>query len=172
MLAICLTASSHAQEIPQLKLTPTGVAPIIVQADSLKANQLYAKALNWVQDTYKNPDKVLKSKIENESIRIDGYAQDAWFYKTFVGTMFYNIDYTIEISFKDGKYKFEYRIGQFYANGGQKALFDYSTFYKKDGTIRSVYSDAPASLEASMNALSQSFYNYVTGKTSAKNNDW
>lgn len=163
---------TNAQEIPQLKLTPSGVEAIVVQTDSLKANELYSKALNWVQTTYKNPDKVLKSKIENESIRIDGFAENAWMYKTFVMTMFYNMDYTVEISFKDGKYRFEYRIGQFYGDNGQRILFDYSTFYKKDGTIRSVYADAPPSLEKTMNELSQSFYNYVTGKTSAKKNDW
>ena len=69
--AIIAPFFSFAQEIPKLKLTPSGVEAIVVSVDSLKADYLYKKSINWVQETYKNPEKVLKAKIENEKIRID-----------------------------------------------------------------------------------------------------
>jgi len=53
-----------AQDIPKLKLTPTGVEAIVVNVDTLKADYLYKKAINWVQESYKNPDKVLRLRLK------------------------------------------------------------------------------------------------------------
>ena len=171
-IAILFCTFSYSQDIPKLKLTPNGVEPIIVITDSLKATDLYKKSLNWVQETYKNPENVLKAKIENEKIRIDGFAKNAWWYKSLGMKQDYNMEYSIEITFRDGKYKFEYLIGQFFIEGGQKVFYDYKTFYKKSGEIRSAYNDAVPSLEETMNNLSLSFYNYVTGRTKKNDDKW
>ena len=99
-VAILLSNLSIGQEIPQLKLTPNGVEPIVVEVDSVSSSEIYQKAQNWVQETYKNPEKVLKANIANEKIRIDGFATDAWWYKSLGVLNSYNMEYTIEISFK------------------------------------------------------------------------
>lgn len=172
LLAITLSSSvSISQTLPQLKLTPQGVEPIIVEVDSLKANEIYKKTLNWVQDTYKNPDQVLKGNIPNEKIRLSGFASNAWHMKSLGIRQSFDMEYTVEISFKDGKYKFEYKIGQFWVSGGAKALYDYTSFYKKTGEVRGAYSESVPSLESTMNNLSQSFYDYIIGLKNKKN-DW
>lgn len=171
-IATLFCTISFAQDFPKLKLTPNGVEPIIVNTDSLKATDLFKNALNWVQETYKNPEEVLKAKIENEKIRIDGFAQNAWWYKSLGMKQNYNMEYSVEISFKDGKYKFEYIIGQFFIDAGQKVLYDYKTFFKKTGEIRSAYADAVPSLEETMNNLSLNFHEYVTGKSKKKDDKW
>ncbi len=161
-----------AQDIPQLKLTPNGVEPIVVQVDSLTASEIYKKALNWVQETYKNPDKVLKANITDEKIRIDGFAKPAFLWKSLGFDQSMNMDYTVEISFKDGKYRLEYIIGQFYIDGGQRARYTYTSFYKANYEIKKSYVDAVPSLEQTMNNLSKSFYNYVVGSNSNVDKDW
>ena len=171
-IAILISSFSFAQDIPKLKLSPTGVEAIVVNVDTLKADYLYKKAINWVQESYKNPDKVLKYKIENEKIRIDGFATNAWWYKTLGMKMNYNMDYSIEVSFKDGKYRFEFIVGQFYTDGGQKFLANYTSFFKSSGEVKGVYSDAVPSLEETMNNLLLSFHNYINGLKSKKDSNW
>ena len=78
---------------------------------------MYNKTLNWVKETYKNPDAVLKMKIENEKIRIDAIATGLLKIR---GNSF-NLSYVIEISFKDNKYRFEII----------SLLYENSTDYKK-----------------------------------------
>src|SRR5690606_20603661 len=95
-LGILISTFSKAQEIPQLKLTPNGVEPIIVEIPEKSASEIYEKAKNWVQETYKNPDKVLKGNIINEKIRVDGFANNAWWYKTLGIKQSLNMEYTIE----------------------------------------------------------------------------
>ena len=103
-LAILFSISTYSQDLPKLKLNPNGVEPIVVITDSIKATELYKKTLNWVQETYKNPEKVLKAKIENEKIRIEGFTDNAWWYKYLGATQIFGMEYSLEISFKDGKY--------------------------------------------------------------------
>lgn len=169
LLVSCL---SFAQDVPKLKLTPTGVEAIVVNVDTLKADHLFKNAVNWVQETYKNPEKVLKAKIDNEKIRVDGFAKNAWWYKTLGLKMNYDMEYSIEVSFKDGKYRFEFIVGQFYTDGGQKFYANYSSFFKSSGEVKGVYSEAVPSLEETMDNLSLSFYNYVTGVKTKKDSNW
>ena len=173
ILAIFISNVLIGQEIPQLKLTRGGVEAIIVEVDGLSTSEIYNKAKSWVQETYKNPDKVLKADIANEKIRINGYANDAWWNKSLGIKSTMDMEYTVEISFKDGKYRFVYNVGQFYVSGAGKAYYSYSSFFKKkNGEVRKAYKDAVPSLEITMNDLSQSFFNYVSGKSSKKDNDW
>ena len=177
-MAIILTSitvqsqdSATTSGIPQLKLTPAGVEPVVVPVEGKTATELYQKTLNWVQLTWKNPDMVLKAKVENESVRIEAFAANAWSYKSLGIPMSYGMHYTVEIGFKDGKYRFEYRVGDFSADGA-KVLYDYKTFWKKDGTLRKAYAESPAQIDAEMNALNLSLYNYITGKSTTTKKDW
>ncbi|KKN36664.1 hypothetical protein LCGC14_0771310 [marine sediment metagenome] len=171
-LTVLFTNWTFGQGIDQLKLTPLGVEAIVVELDSSKASDIYKKSLVWLQETYKNPDEVLKANIENEKIRINGFANNAWSFKALGMEQFMDMEYSVEISFKDGKYRFDYTIGQFYTNAGTKALYTYSSFYKKNGEVRKMYQDAVPTLELTMNSLSQSFYNYASGITTEKDDDW
>ena len=172
LIAMTFTGIATAQTNEQFKLTREGVAPIVQEIEGKTAADLYNSAINWVQSTYKNPDKVLKAKIENESIRIDGYKSSAWYYTSIGIKNYYNMQYSINVSFKEGKYRMEYTIGDFTTNTGQKLTYSYPTFFKKDGTIRGTYDEAVPSLEASMNELANSLFNYLSGKTQSDNSDW
>ena len=55
LLTVSLSINIFAQGIPQLELKQTGVESIVVDVDGKNASELYNKALNWVQETYKNP---------------------------------------------------------------------------------------------------------------------
>jgi len=169
-LSILLSSFSIAQKIPQLELTTNGVEPIVVKVDDMNASKIYKKAKNWVKETYKNPDKVLKADITNKKIIISGYASNAWSYKTFISRNTFDMEYRIEISFKDGRYRFEFIPGQFYTGNGQKVLYDYESFFKRNGKVKKTYSEAPPTMEETMNDLSQSFFDYVSGKV--LEDDW
>ena len=63
---------AFSQDLPKLELNRDGVQPIVVNIDSFTVQTLYKKSLNWVQENNKNPKEVLKTDIENETIRIAG----------------------------------------------------------------------------------------------------
>lgn len=164
-LAVLLTSLNiDAQEIPKLQLTKAGIESIVVSAESIPANDLYSKALNWIQETYKNPSEVLKANIKDEKIRVSGYASDSWSIKSLGMKNYFDLSYLIEVSFKDGKYKFEYTITEL-SDNGKRFGYSYPVFFKKDGSTRKMYVGGVAEIDNQMNRLSKSFYDYVTGKT-------
>ena len=163
---------TFGQDLPQLKLSNNGVEPIVIESEGLSANELYSKSLNWVQETYKTPSKALKANILNQKIRVDGFVRNAWWYKSLGVSFSYDIEYTVEISFKDGRYRFEYIVGDSYTEDGVKVLFNNKTWFKKNGEIKKSFIPAVASLEETMNNLSQSFYSYVSGKSIEDDSDW
>lgn len=165
LLTFLFLSFAYSQDIPQLKLTKDGVAPIFVEVEEFHASIIYDKALMWVSENYLNPKDALKENIENTEITVEGFKRKAWWYKS-MGIKNYNhMFYTIEVIFNDGSYVFKYNVGDFFIEEGQSAQYDYRMFFKKDGSIRKQYEDAVASLELTMNNLQLSLYNSITGKS-------
>ena len=157
---------SYSQE--SLSIGGEGIVkPVVVEVENKTAEELYNKALNWVQETYSNPDAVLKAQILNEKIRVNGFMDNAW---TYNGLSF-DMSYNVEVSFKDGRYRLEFIITEFTDNGkavGHKKKH----LAKEDGSPKFGYKNSVITINESMNNIAQSFYNYVTGATESKSDDW
>lgn len=173
LILLSLAVLAYSQDIPKLKLTREGIEPIIVEVDSgLTAEEMYKRALNWIKESYENPGEVVKAKFENEKIRLNGFAKDAWFYKSFGKSLYYDMKYSLEIAFKDGKYKFSYEISDNFYTDGSRA-YHFTQMFTGNGQVKKYYAeDGVPSLEKTMNDLSTSFYNFVTGQTKVVEDDW
>lgn len=167
LLFVCVFG--FAQEMP--KITKEGFAPIVVNVEGKTASEIYTKAKEWIQTYYKNPSEVLKADISNDMIRIEGYAVNGFQTKSLGMINNFDYSYTIEIQFKDGKYRYNYIVGQFWAGGG-KCLYDYTAFFKEDNLVRKVYQLAFDSINETANQTSNSLFNYITGKTQSQKKDW
>jgi hypothetical protein len=157
------------QEMP--KITKEGLTPIIVNVEGKTSAEIYAKAKEWVQTYYKNPSDVLKADIPNEMIRIEGYAVDGYKTKNLGVAYGYDYDYILEIEFKEGRYRYNYIVGQFWSLGS-RVLYGYKYFFKDDGTIKKTQQLAYDTLNETINNTSYSLFNYITGKTQSEKSDW
>ena len=91
--------------IAQNKFTynTNGFSPkfIVEDVDNLKSHEIYNKTLKWIKTTYNSPDDVIVTSIENEMIRIVGIGNRV----VKVGKVDFDVKYSLQIDFKDGKYK-------------------------------------------------------------------
>jgi hypothetical protein len=156
-----------SQETSKFELTKDGVIPIVINLDSISANTIYTKSKKWILESYKNPKEVLKADIENESLRINGFKSNAWFYKSLGAKQEYDMEYSFQIEIKESKIRLTFTPGQFWADN-QKVLYNYTTFFKGTGEVKGAYKDAKPSLEVTMNDLANSLVEYIKGKKS----DW
>lgn len=160
---------------------------IVVNVESKSATEIYKKVIEWIKVTYKNPDKVILSTIENEYVRFEGSSIAVYPVNVpLMGKSYQDTKYQIEISIKDGKYKFDligmenYISPSQYSRGGwtPNTLFDKNVdkeyldkfIYKKDGTIRSYYkyiNDVPVYF----NDLNKSLVESITAAVK-KNDSW
>lgn len=155
---------SYSQDT-KFTITNEGITDYLVtNSDSKTQKEIYTKTMQWVALTFKNTDAVIQSNIENELVRIEGYS------KKFNGVS--DAEYLIEISFKEGKYKFD-PLGFTIINGINK--FDlfatYKTFFKKDGSVKNRVKVSIEGAENLLNGLNIDLKNNVMGDKKDKN-DW
>ena len=187
-ILLLTSASINAQEAEFTFNNEKGMTDFIVtNVEGKTAPEIYKKAIEWIKITYKNPDKVILSTIENEYIRFEGSSGS--FYSInlgFMGKSYQQTKYEIEISIKDGRYKFDiigmenYTSPSQYSSGGwsENGLFNANltkeylekSIYKKDGTLRSTWkniNDVPVYF----NELNKSLLDYIM-VSQKKNDGW
>lgn len=166
-------------EFNQLGLTPY----LVVDVEGKKAKELYDTALNWIKETYENPDKVLKMQIDGKKLRFEGYKERLISINNSFAKLNYNGTYNIELSFKDGKYKFEcYNLEYFvpttaYVKGGKTPVYLKSAakekYFKKNGFIRTYYKEFPENIQSLLNGLNDSLKKYLEKDSSkTEEDDW
>ena len=150
---------------------------MVVNIDSLNKKELYTQVKNWILETYNTPSEVIKSEIENKKIRIEGSKSNLIVMKGILGKpYYYDSKYSIEISVRDGKYKFDPISLKYWIPSSQYIsakwqdlyIFDkgsLSSFYNqkgmKKGRVISIWASLPSDLEMHFDGLNISLFNYI-----------
>ena len=95
---------------------------VVINLEGKTAQQLYERSLKFITKKYKNPDLVIKGKIENEYIKITTHATDFITIKNSFAKVPISVDYNYELSFKDNKVKFEVSNIDMYDKSGKFKL--------------------------------------------------
>lgn len=178
--------ASFREEIPNWEYFTFGKEEftdfVVVNVDSTTQQKLFDTTINWIKETYKNPDEVIKTTIDNSKIRLEGF-QNGIVILTVLGMpSVYNGTYTIEISFKEGRYKFDPINVNYYVPSSQYVAGGYSDFtvgnvkgfYNEKGKFKKVFKYMPNILETLFNDLNINLYNYLlqNNTESVTNDDW
>jgi hypothetical protein len=152
---------------------------IVTSVPNKSQSELFKKALDWVALTYKDPKEVIKAQIDNDYIRIEGVSLGMVVVNA-LGRQAHDGRYQIEISFKDGKYKFDvikmeayYSPSQYYAGGWSDVdLGNVSGFYNKKGELRGAFKYYPE-IPTYFNQLNQQLKDFVSSDAiPSKKSEW
>lgn len=147
---------------------------IITDVPNKTKAEIYEKAINWIKTTYKNPESVIVSEIKDEYVKINGATSGITTYKV-MGLPFNTSNkYTIEISVKDGKYKFDVIELSYYSEPSQYSRGGWNSynlnedtgnvFYKKTGEVRSIHKIAEIEVPKYFNDLNKLLSDYINSK--------
>ncbi len=171
---LILVSSFSFSQGAEFKFSVNGFTDFVVTpVEGKSATELYKKTIDWILTTYKNPKKANLEQIENKFIRIEGFADKLLLFNN-SGKNFYDAKYQIEISFKDGKYKFDV-ISVNLLNTKSKPemeLNDMSEYYKKDGGLKTSYKYFPDNFAQFFNNLNNDLKKYILNLEETKKNDW
>lgn len=180
LLMLLISFVSYSQD-SQFKFTKDGLTDYIVVACEGKShNEIYKKTLDWISINSNNPKEVVKSSIENEYVRFEGSSPEMIVHHSLLKYV-YTGKYTIEISFKDGRFKFDViALGYYHPDSDISPGRDIdvlkgpmSEYFKKDGNIRSKYKDYPKNIEGKFNALAESLKDFILSKeVTSKKGEW
>lgn len=153
---------------------------VVAECPGKTQNELYKKSIDWLAVTYKNPKEVLKAQIENDYIRFEGSAPGL---VTITNLMTFNYPttYQIEVSFKEGKYKFDVTEVKYYISPskyGPGGWYDFSIketaeYYNKKGLIKGSYKRMPEALTTYFNNLNKEMKDFfMSDAIPSKKSDW
>lgn len=182
VLLMAVSFYSNAQET-EFKFTKEGFTDYVVgNVEGKTTQELYKKTIDWINVTYKNPKEVIKAQIENDYIRIEGAKSNMLCIKTLGLLNCSDVRYQIEISLKDGKYKFDLiKLEQytapskytFISGWSEVGLANTSAYFKENGDLRSFFKLYPASIETEFNTLNISLLDFLKSDTiPSKKSDW
>ncbi len=151
---------------------------IVAEVPGKTKEEIYTKVLEWVSRTYKNPKEVLKAEILNDYVRIEGSKENLFCSSPLGMAVCNDARYQIEISVKDGKYKFdiiqleEYVKPSQYYGGGWRVYSSINSF-KKDGTVRGGWKDYINDIPNYFNSLNDDLKKYIeSGVKSEQKSEW
>ena len=191
LVATALTSSilfgqdtTPAQTPPPTNFTITkdvGLSPfIVVKAEGKTKEELYKKTIEWINKNYNKRSEVIKAQVENDYIRFQGVSKEKYCWDALV-TFCNDIRYEVEVSFKDGKYKFEVLSLEDYHVTGASGLRvwgrinykDSWTHFKNTGEVRKMYAKNIKEITSFFDELSKNLYDYIYNQNdTAKSNDW
>lgn len=166
-----ITTSAFAQET-EFKFAKDGLTDFIVTNYEGSAASTYKLASAWVKENAKKGYTIVSS-VENEKITIQGNKENFLCSKAGGTTVCTLGTFTIEIGFKDGKYKFA-AVGlsekpNNSSNVTVHNLDDFSEYYDKDGSLKKYKDDVPAAYEGLFNGLNKDLITFMDKKKKAEN---
>lgn len=161
---------------------------LVISCEGKTKEELYKKTIEWISKTYNKPSEVIKSQVENDYIRFQGISKNEYCRKPMV-LICEDLRYEIEISVKDGKYKFDVvslesaitdkkydlaGLASSRTTGWSNAEIKKGwTNFKSNGEVRDQYKDTMPKVARYINALNKSLHDYIYNQNeTAKSNDW
>ncbi|MCZ8144899.1 hypothetical protein [Flavobacterium sp.] len=170
LLFICLMSlTGFAQD--KFEYSKSGMTDYVVTEVPGTAAENYQKVLKWIKENYKNPDEVIKTTIENELIRIEGFESKFHCVSSMGTQVCSGLRYYVDIKFKDGKINFDPIELKNENQAGSFAIpmNDLSIYYKSDGSIKKSYSESLDRTVSFLNTMNNDITTYIKV---GKKNDW
>jgi len=169
LLMALISASTFAQDT-EFKFSKDGLTDFIVTTYEGSAAATYNLALAWVKENTKK-GYLITSSVENEKLTIQGGKENFLCSKAGGTNVCSYATFTIAISFKEGKFKFEAVGLTEKANNSTTIvthdLNDFSEYYNKDGSLKKYKEDVPAAYESLFNDLNKSLVTFMDKKKKA-----
>ena len=181
LLAICTSFNGYAQKFV---VTPEGLRSdtdktksyVVIEVENATAQELYDRAIRYLQEVYKNPEEVIKGKTDGEYLRILTYTPSFIRYNNSGAKIPINAEYYTEIRFKDEKVRYEISSLSMKSNDkAHEVLFSGGIFsgyiiYKKNGNL--FKESAKNDIENYFNTQINIFISYLTGDKQSANDEW
>ncbi len=175
---------NHIGFSQEYEVTPNGLKDksntengfLVIEAPDKNSIELYLNAIKYVNENYKNPDEVIKGKIENEYLRFETYVPQFTKVNNSGAKLDVSMTYTTELRFKEGKVRFEITSLSITAdNGGRSVEFSgsiwqgYPIYNQKNGELR--LPEAKIEIENYFNNKVIEITNFLLDKKTIKD-DW
>lgn len=186
LLTLFVCAVGFVAHSQKLVVTPDGLRAeadatkdyVVVDVPGKTAAEQYKNLYNYIQMSYKNPDAVIKGKVEGEYLSFETYKPDAVLGKAGMSKSTFNAKYTTRVDFKDGKARITFSDIDWTmppGKGNYKILwkggaFDGYIIYNKKGELKE--EGNKLQVEELFNKQIDTVKSALNGTAAAKKEEW
>lgn len=163
------TSESSPKIESAFKIEENGLTDFIVTPVNMKAKEeIFKKTAEWVNKNYKTS----KIDTENQQIKFEGITNNVYCTSTWGEAQCSKMRYTIDVFFKDNRYKFDLvKMESNYKDKWMNLELKKSEIYTNTGELRTFYKHIEK-VPAFFNDLNKSLKEYIEGEQKNKNDDW
>lgn len=140
---------------------------VVITKEGKSAKELFDNSLKYINKAYKNPEEVIKAKIDGEYLKFNTYVPGFTIVDNLGTSLPINAKYTVELSFKDGRIKYEViELTMSASTGGYNIIFSGSPFegypiFNKKGELKR--EETKQDIENHFNAVIKDFSKELGG---------
>lgn len=145
----------------KVELTPKGFEPNPTVGNLPQiTNERFIEATQlWAQDFSRGEADI--SQVTENSLTIDAFRDNAFFYRNVGDTYYQKVKYQIELSKERNTYSLSFQITEIYTNKTllKSAITDYFT---PDGKMKDGFEEVKPSIEKTVSIILDSYNRYIT----------
>lgn len=148
---------------------------IVTEVPGKSASEIYQKTIDWINKTYQRADVVIQGEVKDDYIRFQGIDGKSLCQNPQNKLIFSCLPFRhhIEISVKDGKYKFEIvkleQKNSLFPKYSSNPWMDLIYTWNKKGELKPA---VVGGLPDALNALNNDLKSYILGESKKSNDDW
>jgi len=159
VLFILPFACIYAQP-PAMELQQNGFEPVVISFPPTPAEKMIEQTQRWAFEFNRREQGFDASNISSNTITITAYKKNGFFYRDRGEAFDHDIRYEMRLTFNDGSYTLNFVIKEIYHNG-KRIDYTIPDYFTSSGTLKEGYQELERSLEATVNTIVKSHYNYL-----------
>lgn len=173
LILLLISCTAFAQEKFTISKGEGFTDYIVYEVPSLSAEELKSKTLEFIESKRQTENDAIIKQSEN-SVTFNHFVPGGISYEMGYGmNMSYDVEVLVEVSFKDGRYKYVL-INAYWSKNAEKKAFtsaEMDNMFRSNGKLKKHGEGFIHGLENSVNGFAIELYNHLNGKTTTKS-DW
>ena len=133
LILLCLPFIGFGQDTSKVALTKEGLRPVNIQISNKTKSDIHSKVINWVNNTYLSPEKVIIANTNN-AIRLRAFVEKGVSVFNPNRTL-YDYYYILNIEIYDNSLTFNMELNDILTDGFTMP-WNVKSFFKKKGDVK------------------------------------
>ena len=146
----------------RLEMVAGAFAPVTARIADTPSDKFLDMTRNWAEEFNRRQGSSYDiSGVTENSVTVSAYKKNAFFYRNKGEPFDFRIRYDMKIDFTRTEYTVTFTVKEIYGKNDEVIQSTIGDYYTSDGSLKEGFADVEKSLEATVNNIVTSHYNFI-----------